>query len=73
MEFYRFIVPLKKSPELGLLSFWEEKSVDGSSLTLYEYYYQKQRLFHSKDEEDKTRIREKLFFLSICMRNFIEA
>ena len=73
MEFYRFIPPLIMSDELSLYGNFKENSVDGSSLTLYEYYYQKQRLPHSTSEEDKRRIREKLFFLALCMRNFIEA
>ncbi len=72
MEFYRFFVPLKMNPELGLDEQREEKSVDGSALVLYEYYYQKQRLRHALHERDKQRIAEKLFFLAICMRNFLE-
>lgn len=73
MEFYRFIPPLLTSDELRLNTSLKEKSVDGSSLTLYEYYYQKKRLQYSIREEDKRRIREKLFFLALCMRNFLEA
>ena len=74
MEFYRFLTPLKITPELGLSQYRKEKSVDGTSLIIYEYYYQKQRLLHSGNNiEDKKRIAEKLFFLAICMRNFLEA
>lgn len=73
MEFYRFIPSLIVSDELSLYDNFKENSVDGSSLTLYEYYYQKQRLLHSASEEDQERIQEKMFFLALCMRNFIEA
>lgn len=73
MEFYRFIPPLVMSDELALNGSMKERSVDGSSLTLYEFYYQKQRLLHCASEEERERIREKLFFLAICMRNFPEA
>lgn len=74
MEFYRFFTPLKINPELGLSGYRQEKSVDGTSLTIYEYYYQKQRLLHGADNnEDRKRITEKLFFLAVCMRNFLEA
>lgn len=73
MEFYRFFFPLKMTSELDLNEWGEEKSADGSALVLYEYYYQKQRLRHAQHEKDKQRIAEKLFFLAICMRNFLEA
>lgn len=73
MEFYRFFTPLKMSPELELYEKIEEKSIDGSALILYEYYYQKQRFLHSLCDKDKRRFTEKLFFLAICMRNFLDA
>lgn len=73
MEFYRFFTPLVISSELSLQKNCQEESIDGSSLTLYEYYYQKKRLQNSAAEEDVIRITEKLFFLAICMKNFIEA
>lgn len=73
MEFYRFFTPLKMTPELGLDENMEEKSVDGSPIILYEFYYQKQRLLHSTCTKDKRRFTEKLFFLAICMKNFLEA
>ncbi len=73
MEFYRFFTPLKMSQELQLDGRVLEKSVDGSFLVLYEYYYQKKRIGHGMQRADRKRIGEKLFFLSICMRNFIEA
>ncbi len=73
MEFYRFFSPLQMSPELNLNENLEEKSIDGSSLVLYEFYYQKQRLLHSVCMKEQKRLKEKLFFLSLCMKNFLEA
>lgn len=73
MEFYRFFTPIKMTPELELYENIELKSLDGSSMVLYEYYYQKQRLQHSRRIKDIERITEKLFFLAICMRNFLDA
>lgn len=73
MEYYRFFTPLIESVELNLNDMYKTNSIDGSSLTLYEYYYQKQRLMYSVSKENNKRITEKLFFLAICMRNFIEA
>lgn len=73
MEFYRFFTPIKTNPELELYENIELRSLDGSSMVLYEYYYQKQRLRHSARIKDIERITEKLFFLAICMRNFLEA
>lgn len=73
MEFYRFFSPLNMSDELKLNAQHKEVNTDGSALTLYEYYYQKQRLLYAVSEEDKRRINEKLFFLAIYMRNFLEA
>ncbi len=73
MEFYRFFAPLKITPELGLSEYRKEKSADGASLIMYEYYYQKQRFLHSVNNiEDRQRIAEKMFFLAICLRNFLE-
>lgn len=73
MEFHRFFAPINISAELDLRYTNTEHSIDGSSFVLYEYYYQKQRLLHSQSEWDCERIREKLFFLSLCMKNFVEA
>lgn len=73
MEFHRFFSPIKISDELDLENQYLEHSCDGSSFVLYEYYYQKQRLLHFQSEQDCERIREKLFFLSLCMKNFVEA
>lgn len=73
MEFYRFFSPFILNDELGLEHSVSEVNTDGTAWTLYEYYYQKQRLRHCGSEEDKRRLSEKLFFLAICMRNFIEA
>lgn len=73
MEFYRFFTPIKMTLELALDESGKERSVDGSSLVLYEFYYQKQRFDHSVCEKKRIRIAEKLFFLAICMRNFLEA
>lgn len=73
MEFYRFFPPFVLSDELGLDSMCEEINTDGTALTLYEHYYQKKRLQHCDWVEDKKRLNEKLFFLAICMRNFVEA
>lgn len=72
MEYYRFFTPLADIVELELDDTLKPSSVDGSYLTLCEYYYQKQRLMHAVSKEDNRRITEKLFFLAICMRNFIE-
>jgi hypothetical protein len=72
MEFYRFFTPVKMTPELELYENIEVKSIDGSSLVLYEYYFQKQRLQYGASIKDIKRIREKLFFLAMCMRNFLE-
>lgn len=73
MEYYRFFTPLVDSVELNFNDILKANSVDGSYLTLYEYHYQKQRLMHAVSMEDDRRIKEKMFFLAICMRNFIEA
>lgn len=73
MEFYRFFTPLKMSQEFQLDEFGIEKSVDGSSSALYEFHYQKQRRNHGISEKCEKIIIEKLFFLAICMRNFLEA
>lgn len=73
MEFYRFFPPIKMDKELELHQNAEEKSKDGSSLILYEFYYQKQRLRHGAYGTDRERITEKLFFLALCMKNFLEA
>lgn len=73
MEFYRFFPPFVLSEELKLNGGNAELNVDGTAATLYEYYYQKQRLQHCGSGEDKRRLNEKLFFLAICMKNFIEA
>lgn len=73
MEFYRFFPPFIMSDELKLDNGSKEINLDGVALPLYEYYYQKQRLLHSSSKEDKRRLNEKLFFLAIYMRNFIEA
>lgn len=73
MEFYRFFPPFNVGRELELGDMFEEINTDGTALTLYEYHYQKQRLQHSNSEKDKRKFSEKLFFLAIHMRNFIEA
>lgn len=75
MEFYRFFTPIKVSDELDLyyLVDFSEKTPDGSSITLLEYHYQKKRLEHAGSESIRKRINEKLFFLAMCMRNFVEA
>lgn len=73
MEYYRFFTPLVDSVELNIDDELKGNAVDGSYLTLYEYYYQKQRLMHAVSMENNRRITEKLFFLAICMRNFLEA
>lgn len=76
MEYYRFFTPLVDCVELNLddeLKARKANSVDGTYSTMYEYYYQKQRLLYAVSKEDNRRITEKLFFLAICMRNFIEA
>lgn len=73
MEYYRFFTPLVESDELNHDDRYKEKSIDGAGETLYEYYYQKQRLMHAVSMKDNSRITEKLFFLAICMRNFLEA
>ena len=73
MEYYRFFTPLVDSVELDFTDLLKASSIDGSYSTLYEYYYQKQRLMHAVSKEDKRRIVEKLFFLAVCMRNFVEA
>lgn len=74
MEFHRFFQPFIMSSELELNEdIIKEINVDGLALALYEYHYQKQRLQYSASEEDKRRLGEKLFFLAIHMRNFIEA
>lgn len=73
MEFYRFFPPFIMSDELKLHNGTKEINLDGVALPLYEYYYQKQRLQYSISEMDKRRINEKLFFLAIYMKNFIEA
>lgn len=73
MEFYRFFTPLADNAELDLDAWFKGNPVDKAYVTLCEYYYQKQRLMHAASEEDERRITEKLFFLAICMRNFVEA
>lgn len=74
MEFYRFFTPIKASKELELFRWiTDEGTSDGASIPLLEYYYQKRRLEYTTHESDIRRINEKLFFLSICMRNFLEA
>lgn len=74
MEFYRFFTPIKATKELDLFRWiTDEGTSDGASIPLLEYYYQKRRLDYAIHESDIRRIHEKLFFLSICMRNFIEA
>lgn len=74
MEFYRFFTPIKPTKELDLYRWIvDENTPDGSSIVLLEYHYQKRRLEYIADERDVKRIHEKLFFLSILMRNFIEA
>lgn len=75
MEFYRFFTPIKTSEELDLYYLTDvyEKTPDGSSITLLEYHYQKKRLEHAASESTRKRINEKLFFLAVCMRNFVEA
>lgn len=76
MEFYRFFYPIKDTEELDLHYRWVEhsgRSLDGSSITLLEYHYQKMRLGYATSERDRKRINEKLFFLAVCMRNFVEA
>ncbi len=75
MEFYRFFCPIKDAEELDLYFRLEEslgRNPDGLTMTLLEYHYQKKRLEHAAEERDKKRIREKLFFLAVCMRNFVE-
>ena len=72
MEFVDFFLPLTFDKELGLDDdMW--KDGNRSSLVLYEYYYQKQRLRHDGKTRHHKRILEKLFFLAIVMRNFVEA
>lgn len=74
MEFYRFFSPIKVTEELDLHKWISgERTPDGSSITLLEYYYQKRRLAYVTCERDIRIINEKLFFLAICMRNFLEA
>lgn len=76
MEFYRFFNPIKDTKELDLyfrLAEGHGGSVDGLTMTLLEYHYQKMRLGHAIGERDRKRIKEKLFFLALCMRNFVEA
>lgn len=73
MEFCSFFSPLILSDELDLYNPLGATYTDGIALILYEYYYQKQRFRQCSSEEDKSRLSEKLFFLAICMRNFIEA
>lgn len=76
MEFYRFFYPIKDAEELDLYYRWVEdsgRSLDGLTITLLEYHYQKMRVEYATDERDRKRINEKLFFLAVCMRNFVEA
>ncbi len=74
MEFYRFFTPIKVTKELNLHKWMEDEiTPDGASIVLLEYYYQKRKLEYIISEKDIKRINEKLFFLSICMRNFLEA
>jgi hypothetical protein len=73
-EFCQFYAPLKVEPELQLVEgFGAEWSEDGVFLKLYEYYYQKQRLLHCHNDADKKRINQKLFFIALLMKNFVEA
>lgn len=76
MEFNRFFYPIKDTEELNIFIRWVEhsgRSIDGFSITLLEYHYQKMRLGYATGEKDRKRINEKLFFLAVCMRNFVEA
>lgn len=76
MEFYRFFYPIKDTEELDLyycLARHNGRSLDGLAITLLEYHYQKKRLGYATGERDRKRINEKLFFLAVCMRNFVEA
>lgn len=76
MEFYRFFTPIKDTEELDLYFRWVEhsgRSLDGLAVTLLEYHYQKMRLGYAIGERNRQRINEKLFFLAVCMRNFVEA
>ena len=72
MEFCDFFHPIKLSKELNLEIVSQLNNEEGTALTLYEYYYQKQRLQHCITAESRKRLTEKLFFLALCMRNFLE-
>lgn len=70
MEFYRFFSPIKICPELELDELFKEKSVDGSPLVLYEFYYQKQKLCRSVCKKEKNRVVEKMFFSYIYEKSY---
>lgn len=71
-EFCYFFEPIQMSRELEL-DVRNENIKDGSALILYEYYYQRQRFEHSDIKAERDRLAEKIFFLALCMKNFIEA
>ena len=65
-EFYRFF-----HPKMYFESDSMSENNTGETVLLYEYYFQKKFFSDSSDEMIKKRTQEKLFFLSLCMRNFI--